>query len=190
MPHGGGIINCYHYTWSYPQKSTRISVHYTVHKTHFSFFNKPHNHLLLHLITHHHHGHNNNNIHHHLLLLKPHLCRTEHHTHRQTNLNLLQNPQILHSWNPNTRHCQYVGISCHNNQITKLILPHFSLKGSVPNTLFSLSELTVLDLSSNHLSGELSGNISHLRRLEQLNLGQNQFSGKIIPVSEFERCLN
>jgi len=48
---------------------------------------------------------------------------------------------------------------------------------SVPQDVFSRTDLTNLDLSSNNLTGALPAEIRHLKHLRTLNLSHNQFTG-------------
>lgn len=56
------------------------------------------------------------------------------------------------------------------------------LSGGVPTTLFNLSKLIILDLSTNKLRGTLPSNIGNLSvALQWLVLGANNFSGTVPP---------
>ncbi|ONK59264.1 uncharacterized protein A4U43_C08F4660 [Asparagus officinalis] len=116
---------------------------------------------------------------------------------------------LLSSWDPETDPCSgsWVGVYCHNGQVTKLVLEELRLNGTI-EALARLPHLTVLSLKNNHLCGSLhllslslwqphlkllflsnnkfSGpfpeSILHLRHLHRLDLAGNQFSG-VIPAS-------
>ncbi|PIA49536.1 hypothetical protein AQUCO_01300379v1 [Aquilegia coerulea] len=93
--------------------------------------------------------------------------------------NSLENPNILSSWIPSHSHCQWNGVLCKNNQVISLTLPTQSLKGPISPSLFSLSNLILLDLSGNSFYGEISPQVSQLSKLKELSLGDNQLSGEI-----------
>lgn len=70
--------------------------------------------------------------------------------------------------------------------ITQLILPNFSLRGSLPTELAFLSNLQVLHLNGNNIYGSIPFQLSHLHRLRSLDLGANQISG-VIPAQIFSK---
>ncbi|KAF5959970.1 hypothetical protein HYC85_001179 [Camellia sinensis] len=96
----------------------------------------------------------------------------------------LDNPHLLSSWNPLTTpdHCHWDGVLCFNGRVTSLLLSTHSLKGPLSPSLFSLSTLISLDLSSNLLYGQLQlspKTLSLRPRLKYLDLGDNHFSGDL-----------
>ncbi|KAA8533751.1 hypothetical protein F0562_031268 [Nyssa sinensis] len=93
--------------------------------------------------------------------------------------NSLENPLLLSSWKLTTSHCHWDGVICENGRVSSLVLSTQSLKGPLNPSLFSLSNLIVLDLSSNLLYGEISPKIVALQRLKELDLSDNQLSGEL-----------
>ncbi|CAE5963411.1 unnamed protein product [Arabidopsis arenosa] len=81
----------------------------------------------------------------------------------------------LNSWNTTTNPCQWTGVSCNRNRVTRLVLEDIELTGSI-SPLTSLTSLTVLSLKHNNLSGPIP-NLSNLTALKLLFLSHNQFSG-------------
>ncbi|EOA33718.1 hypothetical protein CARUB_v10019909mg [Capsella rubella] len=81
----------------------------------------------------------------------------------------------LNSWNTTTKPCQWTGVTCNNNRVTRLILEDIGLTGSI-SPLTSLTSLRVLSLKHNNLSGPIP-NLSNLTALKLLFLSHNQFSG-------------
>ena len=65
------------------------------------------------------------------------------------------------------------------NKLNQLHLVNCKIEGNIPEELFSLAELQVLDLGTNLLSGTLPKNLDRLRKLKTLNLYENQFTGSI-----------
>ncbi|KAL7229721.1 hypothetical protein ACSBR2_008266 [Camellia fascicularis] len=96
----------------------------------------------------------------------------------------LDNPHLLSSWTPLTTpdHCHWDGVLCFNGRVTSLLLSTHSLKGPLSPSLFSLSTLISLDLSSNLLYGQLQlspKTLSLRPRLKYLDLGDNHFSADL-----------
>ncbi|KAF7848137.1 hypothetical protein BT93_L2261 [Corymbia citriodora subsp. variegata] len=109
--------------------------------------------------------------------------------------------------NPSASPCGWFGISCNaEGHVTKIHLPHASLRGNltglefssfgslvslnlsrcnlsgpIPPQIGSLSKLTHLNLSRNVLSGRLPPTLSNLTRLSLLYLGNNLISGELDP---------
>jgi hypothetical protein len=81
----------------------------------------------------------------------------------------------LNSWNTTTNPCQWTGVSCNRNRVTRLVLEDINLTGSI-SSLTSLTSLRVLSLKHNNLSGPIP-NLSNLTALKLLFLSNNQFSG-------------
>jgi len=68
--------------------------------------------------------------------------------------------------------------------LSQLTLKSNLLRGSLPLSLNSLTELGVLDLSSNRLSGRIDGSLFAHPSLQQLNLSNNSFSAiSVVNVS-------
>lgn len=86
--------------------------------------------------------------------------------------NALESSHNLVSWNKTNPHCHWIGVSCQRGRVVSVVLPTHSIE-----SLFSLSSLSILDLSQNLLFGQLSPQVSNLKRLKQLSLGENQLSG-------------
>ncbi|KAL9553166.1 hypothetical protein MBANPS3_003416 [Mucor bainieri] len=53
------------------------------------------------------------------------------------------------------------------------------LNGSIPEEIYSLLKLQVLDLSNNRLTGNLSPKLGQLVNVKKLNLGHNAITGPI-----------
>ncbi len=80
-----------------------------------------------------------------------------------------------------------------HNQITGQISPNIGnlknlevlylgfnkFSGSLPEEIWNLNKLRILDIQGNQFEGNISGNIGNLRQLISLNLGINNFSGLI-----------
>ena len=64
-------------------------------------------------------------------------------------------------------------------RVITLDLPFRQLKGTIPDDLGSLTNLTDLSLGYNELSGEIPAELSNLTNLETLHLHYNQLSGEI-----------
>ena len=62
---------------------------------------------------------------------------------------------------------------------TELYLSSQGLEGEIPNELWQLTNLSVLDLAGNNLSGEISPDIGNLSLLHSINLQNNNLSGSI-----------
>eukprot|EP00762_Andalucia_godoyi_P006226 ANDGO_01672.mRNA.1 Putative leucine-rich repeat-containing protein DDB_G0281931 len=71
-------------------------------------------------------------------------------------------------------------------RVTELQLVSNLLRGSVPASLSTLTQLEVLDLAYNDLSGPFPEWIGNLTRLSYINLGSNGFHGRL-PDGVFER---
>ncbi|MET4576483.1 IPTL-CTERM sorting domain-containing protein [Ottowia thiooxydans] len=76
--------------------------------------------------------------------------------------------------------CTWHGVSCDvaNTHVTALRLNFNNLIGTVPASLGTLSELTVLNLRQSDLSGPIPA-LSGLSKLVTLDLSNNRFSGQI-----------
>ena len=89
----------------------------------------------------------------------------------------IQNEGWLASSDP----CDWHGISCHNEEITSIVLPDNRLTGDLPQSLSSLSNLQVLDLSKNNLQGDVPQKYAGLSQLMTLDLSNNELTG-ILPL--------
>ncbi|PIA31282.1 hypothetical protein AQUCO_05100070v1 [Aquilegia coerulea] len=89
---------------------------------------------------------------------------------------------VLPSSNNYSFHCStWFGISCNTQgRVVKLIVWGEGLEGTLQNFPFSfLSNLAVLNLSSNSLYGTIPVHIANLSQLTHMNFTNNQFSGHI-----------
>lgn len=87
---------------------------------------------------------------------------------------------VLSSWNVlDSDPCNWVGVSCSGNQVTKLNISGASIKGFIARELFQLSALQELILHGNKLIGSIPKEIGSLKNLKLLDLGMNQISGPI-----------
>ncbi|XP_010482269.1 PREDICTED: probable leucine-rich repeat receptor-like protein kinase At5g49770 [Camelina sativa] len=74
----------------------------------------------------------------------------------------------------------WVGITCSNDRIVSISLGNVDLEGKLSADIAALSELQILDLTSNpNLTGPLPPNIGNLKKLVILNLMGCGFSGQI-----------
>ncbi|CAI9262740.1 unnamed protein product [Lactuca saligna] len=86
----------------------------------------------------------------------------------------------LSSWNSlDSDPCNWFGVTCSGNQITKLNISGSSIKGFIAEELFQLSALQELILHENKLIGPIPTSIGSLKFLRVLDLGKNQLSGPI-----------
>ena len=72
-----------------------------------------------------------------------------------------------------------------DGRITKLNLSTNQLRGSIPDVLGRLIELTFLALDNNILSGKISTELGNLTNLRRLHLNDNQLTS-MIPLAQFE----
>ncbi len=84
-------------------------------------------------------------------------------------------------WLASSDPCDWHGISCHNKEITSIVLPDNRLTGDLPQSLSSLSNLQVLDLSKNNLQGDVPQEYAGLSQLMTLDLSNNELTG-ILPL--------
>tara|TARA_B100001250_G_scaffold281805_1_gene244062 strand:+ start:3033 stop:5291 length:2259 start_codon:yes stop_codon:yes gene_type:complete len=75
--------------------------------------------------------------------------------------------------------CKWYGVSCTGSTLIKLELSDNNLKGSIPEELSLLNDLTDLDLSNNSLSGGIPDSLKDLTNLTWLSLYNNQLSGEL-----------
>ncbi|CAH2047391.1 unnamed protein product, partial [Thlaspi arvense] len=74
----------------------------------------------------------------------------------------------------------WVGVTCSNDRVISISLGNLNLEGKLSADVSALSELQILDLTSNpKLSGPLPSNIGNLKKLTTLNLMACGFSGQI-----------
>ncbi|XP_058742096.1 LEAF RUST 10 DISEASE-RESISTANCE LOCUS RECEPTOR-LIKE PROTEIN KINASE-like 2.5 [Vicia villosa] len=78
------------------------------------------------------------------------------------------------TWSNTTHYCKWKGIFCESNRVVSISLPSSSLSGTLPPHLYSLTNLTHIDLHNNSLTGPLA-NFSGLGALEAIYLGHNNF---------------
>ncbi|XP_057810667.1 probable leucine-rich repeat receptor-like protein kinase At1g68400 [Salvia miltiorrhiza] len=84
----------------------------------------------------------------------------------------------LTSWNASTDPCtaSWLGVTCLRNRVSRLILEDLRLRGGLPRSLASLTQLRVLSLKQNGFSGQIP-DLSNLTSLKLLFLSHNRFSG-------------
>ncbi|KAG2312878.1 hypothetical protein Bca4012_027482 [Brassica carinata] len=84
---------------------------------------------------------------------------------------------VLSSWDPNTsNHCSWFGVSCNTDlRVVSLILDEARLGGEISPAVGSLSEIRVLSLAFNNLGGQVPNEIWGLKRLQILDLQGNDF---------------
>ncbi|KAK9072512.1 hypothetical protein SSX86_008946 [Deinandra increscens subsp. villosa] len=93
---------------------------------------------------------------------------------------------LLSTWTrdeePTDDCCQWNGVECNNKtgHVTGLELRYGDLEGKISPSLFKLSYLNLLDLSSNYLTGTIP--IGSMTQLRYLDLSDNSFNGTI-PMS-------
>jgi hypothetical protein len=82
-------------------------------------------------------------------------------------------------WNTSADVCTWFGIFCFAGVVTTIALANNSLSGNLVDAgpaLWQLTELQVLDLSSNELAGPLPAGLSLLTKLTKLDVSSNQLS--------------
>ncbi|MXW14778.1 MAG: T9SS type A sorting domain-containing protein [Rhodothermaceae bacterium] len=84
-------------------------------------------------------------------------------------------------WLASSDPCDWHGISCHNEEITSIVLPDNHLAGDLPRSLSSLHNLQVLNLSKNTLQGNIPQEYAGLSQLVALDLSNNELTG-ILPL--------
>ncbi|KAI3687520.1 hypothetical protein L1987_81217 [Smallanthus sonchifolius] len=75
--------------------------------------------------------------------------------------------------------CNWLGVTCSGNQVTKLNISGSSIKGFIAEELSQLSALQELILHGNKLIGSIPMSIGSLKYLKVLDLGKNELSGPI-----------
>ncbi|XP_078180009.1 putative inactive receptor kinase At1g48480 [Carex rostrata] len=90
----------------------------------------------------------------------------------------------LTQWNSSSSSpCEWKGIRCSSNRVTRIHLPASGLGGQLPSgVLGNLTALEVLSLRYNSLSGTLPLDLSSCTQLVTLNLDSNRLSGAIPSV--------
>ncbi|KAJ9540692.1 hypothetical protein OSB04_027198 [Centaurea solstitialis] len=105
---------------------------------------------------------------------------------------ITHDPQrVLDTWNTSVHFCQWQGVTCgrRHPRVTILDLGSRGLVGSLSPSLYNLTSLKYVDLSSNQISGALSIDIGmQLPNLEILTIWGNRFTGSI--PSSFSNCSN
>ncbi|KAI3727596.1 hypothetical protein L6452_16214 [Arctium lappa] len=87
---------------------------------------------------------------------------------------------ILSNWNGlDSDPCNWVGVFCSGDHVTKINISSCSIKGFIAEELFQLSSLHELILHGNNLIGPIPKEIGLLKHLKVLDLGMNQLSGQI-----------
>jgi DNA-binding SARP family transcriptional activator/Leucine-rich repeat (LRR) protein len=88
---------------------------------------------------------------------------------------------VSEGWNSDDTHCNWYGVKCSDDIVTKLQLPNNNLRGDLPDQINNLSNLAVLDLRENELTGGIPTTLGTLEKLAELNLSYNHLEGKIPP---------
>ncbi|KAL8470731.1 hypothetical protein ACS0TY_033337 [Phlomoides rotata] len=91
------------------------------------------------------------------------------------------NNAVLFSWNSSSDPCattSWVGVSCIHNRVARLVLEDLNLRGPLPLSLASLTQLRVLSLERNLFSGQIP-DLSNLTTLKLLFISHNRFSGDL-----------
>ncbi|KAK6923075.1 Protein kinase domain [Dillenia turbinata] len=92
------------------------------------------------------------------------------------------NNKLLFTLNERFDYCEWQGVKCLQNRVTRFVLDSYSLRGQFPpNSLSKLDQLRVLSLRNNSLSGPIP-DLSGLVNLKSLFLNGNSFSGSF-PLS-------
>jgi len=96
-------------------------------------------------------------------------------------------------WLETNTPCDWYGITCRKENISQLKLSGsqsypFGLQGDVPTEIGNLSNLNILELSSNQLSS-LPAEIGNLNDLWTLHLGDNQLSSLPVEISNLNNLI-
>ncbi|KAL6188013.1 hypothetical protein ACLB2K_039408 [Fragaria x ananassa] len=83
---------------------------------------------------------------------------------------------LLATWNSTSDPCNFAGVSCTRNRVSRLVLEGLDLGGSFA-ALTGLTQLRVLSLKRNRLSSPIP-DLSNLTSLKLLFLSYNDFSGE------------
>ncbi|XP_018856550.1 probable leucine-rich repeat receptor-like protein kinase At1g68400 [Juglans regia] len=81
----------------------------------------------------------------------------------------------LTTWNSTSSLCDWYGVSCLHDRVSRLVLENLDLRGSF-HPLTALTRLRVLSLKRNRLSGPIP-DLSNITGLKLLFLSYNNFSG-------------
>jgi len=84
-----------------------------------------------------------------------------------------------HGWDLSAPVYSWHGVEVEDGHVTGLNLFDNDLRGEIPNTISSLSNLKSLNLSFNQLEGDLPSSITELSALEGLRLEMNNFKNEI-----------
>jgi len=82
-------------------------------------------------------------------------------------------------WLKHANPCDWLGVTCSDKHVTKLMLHSNNLTGNIPPTLGVLTHLEELDLSENRLSGAIPPQLGLLTNLKYLYLSKNRLAGAI-----------
>ncbi|KAI7746723.1 hypothetical protein M8C21_012766 [Ambrosia artemisiifolia] len=95
--------------------------------------------------------------------------------------NIIEDPLlVLTNWNGlDSDPCDWRGVTCSGNLVTKLNISGSSIKGFIAEELFQLSSLQELILHGNKLIGPIPISVGSLKYLKVLDLGNNQLTGPI-----------
>ena len=77
--------------------------------------------------------------------------------------------------------CEWVGVKCNHssNIVTEINLRDNNLTGRIPDEIFELTSLKLLDLEYNLIYGHISDTVGSLGHLESLKLGKNLLNSTI-----------
>ena len=95
--------------------------------------------------------------------------------------NATDGPNWTITWDLNRPMREWYGVILDSTGcVQKLILNGGrGLSGELPDQVFNLENLEVLELFGNNLTGTISSGFENLTKLRSLNLGQNNFHGQI-----------
>ncbi|PKV51938.1 Leucine-rich repeat (LRR) protein [Aquimarina sp. MAR_2010_214] len=80
---------------------------------------------------------------------------------------------------PNSKVCDWYGVSVANGKVTSLRLIKNTLTGNIPSSLFQLVGLKDVQLSDNQLTGVLPVELLSLTKLQTLHISNNKLEGVI-----------
>jgi Leucine-rich repeat (LRR) protein len=66
--------------------------------------------------------------------------------------------------------------------LNAMVLANNNLKGTIPSSLASLTQLATLNLDANNLNGTIPSSLASLTRLTNLDLEQNALTGLVPPL--------
>ncbi|KAI5062426.1 hypothetical protein GOP47_0022965 [Adiantum capillus-veneris] len=97
---------------------------------------------------------------------------------------LIDSRGALRSWNKDVVDpcLDWIGITCDNSQVTRVVLPMEGLSGTLSKAIGSLQQLQVLIIRDNMISGHLPRELGSLSQLNTLLAQNNRFDG-VIPSS-------